>query len=242
MCEMLDGRCGTDMRAGTTFAEIGIMKEPEMALISTGVSNNTQGPGSSKAPDAESDRPKGLWAWLRKLAYDNLVYPLAFSKHPPKFDARGIALGLFIGFIIPIGGQVIALTFLRTFIRFNFLASVAASLVSNPLNAVPLYYGYYCLGSWVLASPVDLDFSCFNKLMHPVSDASSFWDGWSAFMDLGKEILVRWSVGAVVLAVVFAPLGYLATYKLQQERCKRAARKMGLAYERFLEHLEKGSS
>jgi uncharacterized protein (DUF2062 family) len=219
-----------------------MVKEHEMALSGSGASNNAMGPGTHNAPGSGSDRARGLWARLRKIAYDNLIYPLAFSKHPPKFDARGIALGLIIGLIVPIGGQVVILTLLRTAIRFNYLAAIAASLVSNPLNAVPLYYGYYCLGSWIVGGHVALDFSCFNKLMHPVADASSFWDGISAFMALGREILLRWCVAAVALAAVFGPLGYLVTYKIQHVRCKRAAEKMGLEYERFLEHMEKGPS
>lgn len=213
-----------------------------MAPSGTRVSQDTQESGSSEAPKPGKDRARGWWAWLRKFVYDNVVYPLVFSKHPPKFDARGIALGLIIGLVVPIGGQVIVLTFLRTIIRFNFLAAFAASLISNPLNAAPLYYGYYCLGSWIVGSHAALDFSCFNKLMHPIADASSFWEGMSAFMALGTEILERWTVAAVVLALVFGPLGYLVTYRIQQARCKRAARKMGLAYEHFLEHLEKESS
>jgi len=183
-----------------------------------------------------------MFTRLRGIVYDGIVAPLVFSKHPPRYDARGISLGLIIGLIIPIGGQVAILTLLRMVIRFNYLASLGSSLISNPLNAIPLYYGYYCLGSWLVGSSAELNFTVFSTLMNPITDAASFRDSLSAFMHLGREMLIRWFAGAVALAAVFGPLGYGVTYKIQQTRCKRAAERMGLAYEHFLEDLEKGSS
>jgi uncharacterized protein (DUF2062 family) len=146
-----------------------------------------------------------------------------------------------VGFVIPLGGHLVTMTLLRAVVRFNFLAAVGTSLVSNPFNAIPLYYGYYCLGSWILGRPVDLDFSLFTKLMSPIADAASFWHALSAFMDLSREILVRWFVAATALACLFGPLGYVLTYRIQKGRCTRAAQRMGLAYEHFLARLEKGS-
>lgn len=223
------------------FIAIISSNEPGMAPVGRKVSADPQGPRTPEGPRPRGAERRGLFARLRSLVYESLIAPLAFSKHPPRFDARGVCIGLVVGLIIPLGGHIVTLTLLRAVIRFNFLAALGSSLVSNPLNAIPLYYGYYCLGSWIIGRPVDLDFAVFTRLMNPIADAASFWHALSAFMDLSKEILVRWFVAAAVLAGVFAPLSYFVTYKIQQDRCKRAARKMGLAYEKFLEDLEKGS-
>lgn len=211
-----------------------------MTPLSQRVSSDNQEPAPTERSRSQDAKPGGLFSRLRGIVYDGIIAPLVFSKNPPRFDARGISLGLIIGLIIPLGGHIACLTLLRMLIRFNYLASLGSSLIGNPFNAIPLYYGYYCLGSWLMGSPVELDFTVFSTLMNPITDAASFWDSLSSFMHLGREMLVRWFAGAVALAVVFGPLGYVVTCKIQQIRCKRAAEKMGLAYEHFLENLEKG--
>lgn len=180
-----------------------------------------------------------LWARLYRAFRSNVVDPLLFSKNAPEYDARGVALGLVIGFLIPVGGQLLSLTLLRLVMRFNFLVAAGFSLVSNPLDMIPLYYGYYCLGSVILGNPVALGFERFEKLMHPVMDQTYFWEASYAFAELGREILVRWLVAAVVLAVVFGIAGYVVTLWIQRKRCRQAAEKLGMEYRAFVEHLEK---
>lgn len=69
-------------------------------------------------------------------------------------------------------------------------------------------------------------------------DKTYFWEALAAFADLGCEIVVRWTVAAVILATVFGILGYVVTFRIQEKRCRRAAEELGIAYEHFLEGLE----
>jgi uncharacterized protein len=183
-------------------------------------------------------REIGLWEkcrlWFRKL----FVEPLVYSSCPPWYDARAVSLGLVTGFLVPVGGHLITLAILRVLLRFNYMIAFAFTFVSNPLNVVPLYYGYYCLGSLILGRPVALDYGVFEKLMNPVMDKSYFWEAFAAFMELGREILVRWLVAAASLALVFGTAGYVVTFKVQKDRCKRAAEKLGEKYEKYVEELE----
>jgi len=180
----------------------------------------------------------GLWSkcrrWFRKI----FVEPLVYSSCPPWYDARAVSLGLIIGFVIPVGGQLLALGVLRILCRFNYIVAAAFTLVSNPLNMVPLYYGYYCLGSVMLGRSVALDYSVFEKLMNPVMDKSYFWEALAGFMELGHEILVRWIAAAIPLALIFGTIGYIVTFKVQENRCKRAAEKLGKKYEKYVQELE----
>lgn len=103
---------------------------------------------------------------------------------------------------------------------------------------IPLYYGYYHLGSLVLGRSATLDYGIFEKIMHPVIDKEYFWEIFPAFMELGHEILTRWVVAAVILAMLFGTLGYVITFKVQKERCRKAAEKLGQKYEKYVEELE----
>lgn len=199
----------------------------------------TSVPDNALTPTSETCAKPGLWARCRSSVYRNLVEPLVLSRNPPWFDARAVAVGLVIGFVIPVGGQLVFLGLLRTVYRFNTVAAAAFTLVSNPVNMIPLYYGYYCLGSAVLCRPISMSFDAFDKLMHPVMDKDWFWEALGAFLELGKEFLVRWTVAAVLLAVVFGALGYVVTLHVQQRRGRRAARRMGLEYESYILELER---
>ncbi len=181
----------------------------------------------------------GVLSRCREFLHRHLVQPLVLSKHPPWYDARGVALGLLVGLAIPMGGHTVALALLRLALRFNFLVAFAFSAVSNPLTMIPQYYGYYLLGSWILNRNVTIDYQLFGKVMHPVMGSSYFWEALAAFGQLSKEILINWSVAAVVVSIPVAVVGYVVTYRIQKARIRRSAEKMTRQYEEFLGKLRR---
>jgi hypothetical protein len=178
-------------------------------------------------------------ARCRRFIHSNFLAPLIFSKNPPKFDARGVSLGLFIGFVIPVGGQLLSLALARIFVRFNYVVAAGFTLVSNPFNMIPLYYGYYCLGSFILGRSIHMDMDAFGKLMNPIMDKAYFWEALAAFSELGREFLVRWSVAAMVLGVGFGAASYFIVLWIQTARCARAAEKLAISYHEYVGQLER---
>lgn len=198
--------------------------------------------GKDVLPDPLSKHTKkyrGLIGRFRDLLYETFFKPLVVSRNPPSFDARAVSVGLVVGFMVPLGAHLVSLALLRILFRFNYVVAAGFTLVSNPFNIIPLYYGYYCLGSVLIGQPTALNFQAFEKLMNPVTDQNYFWEALPAFMELGSEILARWLAAALFLSLLFGVAGYLVTYKIQQKRCRKAARAMGLRYEEFLERLGK---
>src|SRR3954462_376775 len=62
---------------------------------------------------------------------------------------RAVALGLFVGIIIPFMHTAIA-ALLATPLRANVAIPAAFPLVVNPLPIPPIYYAAYRIGSWEL--------------------------------------------------------------------------------------------
>lgn len=62
---------------------------------------------------------------------------------------RGVALGLFVGVIIPFMHTAIA-AIAAIPLRANVAMAAAFTLVVNPLTIPPLYYAAYRIGSWEL--------------------------------------------------------------------------------------------
>ena len=149
------------------------------------------------------------------------VDPFVSSKNPPWFDALGVAVGLFVGLGIPLGVQMLLLGLSRLCIRFNAALAFACTCVNNPLSVIPMYYGYYCLGSRILGKPVTVTPEGFRAMLGPVTQAGYFWESLHSFLYLGRDILMRWSVGAIVVATVVAIVGGLVCYNVQRVRYSR---------------------
>jgi len=167
------------------------------------------------------------------------VDPLVRSRNPPWFDARGIAAGLAIGFGVPVGAQMVCLGVARLLIRFNTLIAFTFTWVNNPVTLIPMYYGYYYLGSIILGKPEVMTLEGFHQLMHPVTKAGYFWQSLRAFAYLGVDLVLRWATAAAILSIGAGTLGYVVGHIVQTRRCARRARKLGMSYERLVAELEK---
>jgi uncharacterized protein len=177
--------------------------------------------------------PKG-GGRLRKY----FLAPLLSSSNPPWFDARGIAAGLAIGFGIPVGAQMLCLGIARFLIRFNTLVAFAFTWVNNPITLIPMYYGYYYLGSLILGRSEMMTLEGFHQLMDPITRSGYFWQSLRAFAHLGADIVFRWAAAAVVVAILSGILGYAVGYFVQSRRCIRKAQRMGISYEKLVAELE----
>jgi uncharacterized protein len=170
---------------------------------------------------------------------DYFVAPFVSSRNPPWFDARGVAVGLAVGFGAPLGTQMILLGLLRALFRFNSVTAFAFTWVNNPISILPLYYGYYYLGSLMLGKPPVMSPDDFRELLTPILHANCFWQGLLTFMHLGWDVVVSWSLTAAILAVVTGTLGYLVALHAQRARSMRRARELGVTYEQLLTSLER---
>ncbi len=168
----------------------------------------------------------------------HFIEPFISSRNPPWFDARGVAVGLFIGLGIPVGTQMMVLGLLRLLFRFNTIIAFACTWVNNPVSIIPMYYGYYCLGSLVLGRQVIMSAEDFQTLMRPMLYPEYFWHSAQAFVYLGWDIVVRWSVAALIVSATCGLIGYLGSYRLWKVRCSRKAMQLGISYEKLLSELE----
>ncbi len=66
---------------------------------------------------------------------------------------RGVAIGLFMA-CIPMPFQMVPAALVAILLRANLLFAIGLVWVSNPLTWIPIYYGLYCFGTWILRTPV----------------------------------------------------------------------------------------
>jgi uncharacterized protein len=203
-------------------------------------------PDTQSAPKAlaEKDEPlrpasrPTVLHWLWSKLYGHLIEPLVGSRNPPWYDARGVAIGVIVGFGTPVGAHTAAVCLLRLAFRFNFVAALAFTWVCNPFNVIFLYYGYYHLGSFLLGRSPNMDFHMFERLILPITEKGHFWEALSEFLQLSQDLLARWFVAAAFIAAVSGVIAYVFTRYFQTQRCKRTAKKLGIEYEKLVKDLE----
>jgi uncharacterized protein (DUF2062 family) len=74
--------------------------------------------------------------------------------------AAGAAVGLFIGFAIPIA-QILLAALAAVVLRVNLPVAAAGTLITNPLTVPPIYFAAYQIGSWAtgVSAPASISFT-----------------------------------------------------------------------------------
>ncbi|WP_137937198.1 DUF2062 domain-containing protein [Chitinivorax sp. B] len=99
--------------------------------------------------------------------------------------AIGLAVGLFIGFAVPIA-QIALAALAAIWFRYNLPVAAAATLITNPLTVPPIYFSAYQLGSWLM----------------PMQSYEQWWASKGG----------AFAVGLLTIALSMSLLGYLSVH------------------------------
>jgi len=138
-------------------------------------------------------------------------YYLKFKrlKGNPRSLAQGAAIGAFMAVtpIMPVRTIVIIAS--TAFIQANTLAAlIVATVISNPLTYIPLYYCAVITGNAI--TPYSLNWERVERVLDILTSSKEFNLSIQAVVSLGLESFVVLMVGGIVLAVPVS----LATYGL----------------------------
>ncbi|MBV7257026.1 DUF2062 domain-containing protein [Pacificimonas sp. WHA3] len=169
---------------------------------------------------------KRVARWLMKyaprqevLARNRLLRPISgyigdpnvwhFNRHS---IARGVALGLFLGFVIPIGFQVFIAAFVAVSARANIAVAALFTTVSNPVTVVPIYIAALKTGDWMLGRE--------TSVLAPDANILMIAQGASVPVILGTICF-----GAISGAVGFLTIHFLWRYWVSRRWMARLARR-----------------
>ncbi len=127
----------------------------------------------------------------------------------PERSARGVAVGLFVGFFVPIGLQLIAAVPLAYLVRGNKMLAVLFTFISNPYT-VTFFYPFQCwVGSVLLGNPLSYEelHGTFNRLFSSSSVGAVFLVG----KEMGHELLVPFLFAGLLFGISAAAIGYFST-------------------------------
>jgi uncharacterized protein len=131
--------------------------------------------------------------------------------------ARGVAIGLFFGLLLPLAQFLFAVAF-AIWLRGHVAVAAAATLVSNPLTFAPLYWLAHRIGSTLLGSSraEARVHAAMVEAQVEVTAAAQGWLSatWEAVLSAGAPLLL----GLAVMAVAGALLGFLMVWLLWRPR------------------------
>lgn len=140
--------------------------------------------------------------FLRPVAHR--VLDPALWRFTRRSVPRGVALGVVVGFILPVAQIVFAALVALPF-RANVPVAAATTFITNPLTTPLLWLLAYQIGAWLMRTDVPV-------VTQPVSDAAV---GWLQWITQGLHWLWEkgpaFGVGLLVLTAGCAIVGYAAS-------------------------------
>ncbi|MEQ8768733.1 MAG: DUF2062 domain-containing protein [Planctomycetota bacterium] len=162
----------------------------------------------AKQPGSDSSRNRGLLGWM----HARFIQPMLSVQTSLHSVSLGVSLGLFVGLTPTVGIQMIVVVVIGTLIKANRIVAVAWVWISNPVTMIPMYYGYYWLGSKVLGWEL-LGYSDFAGKLETFG-REGFVAALGELWDLGTVIFEPLIIGSLLLATAGAIFGYPLTYVL----------------------------
>jgi uncharacterized protein (DUF2062 family) len=138
--------------------------------------------------------------WLLRPFAAHLTHP-SLWRMTRRSVPRGVALGLFVGMIIPFMHTFIA-ALLAIPTRANVGVAAMFTLVVNPLTMPPMYYAAYRIGSWELHHDA--------TLVDPAA-AERFSSELSRLLFWLHHASGPIAIGILTIAAVSAGIGYLCS-------------------------------
>ncbi len=124
--------------------------------------------------------------------------------------ARGVAIGLFFGILIPVA-QIFFAAIAAVVLRANLATAALATLITNPLTFPVVYYAAYRIGSILLpgngAALRDVEMS------EEAAEQALEVTGWiPTLLDWATSVGPALAAGLLVLAIGAAGTGYLLVH------------------------------
>lgn len=166
--------------------------------------------------------------WWRRLWTVTLraLRGVVFLEDTPRRIALGSAAGI-LSAALPVFGQTFLGMILARALRANVIASIPWSWLSNPLTTLPMWYGGYRLGLWLIPGQQEvLSYADLTALAERFNH-TNWSDGLSAMLAVLGDILAPLWLGCTALGLAMAVPGFFlvhaAVVRFQRRREARQA-------------------
>ena len=136
-----------------------------------------------------------------------IYYKAVRTGGTPDYAARGWALGMFIGCVIPFSFQLIISIPLSFLLKCSKVGAVLGTLITNPVSILFIYPMQCYVGSKITGGSLTLE-AARNAMKVVLQEQS-----WEALLKLGSDLLIAFFAGGLLLGVILTPITYIVVYQ-----------------------------
>jgi uncharacterized protein (DUF2062 family)/folate-dependent phosphoribosylglycinamide formyltransferase PurN len=165
----------------------------------------------------------------RFVRFWNYMYTkIVRGSGSPDYIARGWALGMFVGCVVPVFCQLVVAVPLSFVFRGSKVGAALGTFITTPPTAIFIYPVQIWIGNKLINGNLSADEG--RKLLEVFNnEALSFSEKWGAFADMGWEVIAAFFAGGIAWALIMTPLTYFGVrtlvirYRNMRERRKLKA-------------------
>lgn len=143
--------------------------------------------------------------WKRKLLF--LYAKIVRADGSPEYIARGWAIGMFIGCVIPMSCQLLISIPLSFALRGSKIGAALGTFITNPFSVLFIYPAQCWVGNKIIGG--SLTWKATEKAAIGLVKLDL-----SGFLHLGGDLIASFFIGGFLLAAICTPVTYFAVYGL----------------------------
>lgn len=150
-----------------------------------------------------------------KQKYLRICAKMVREKVPPEYVARGWAIGMFYGCLIPFGLQLILSVPTALLLKGSKVGAVLGTLITNHFTIFVIYPAQCWLGNHLIGG--SLSYSAASSALADVVKEQSF----ESLFRIGGELVASFFIGGAILTAVMTPITYYSVLALVRRRRAR---------------------
>lgn len=156
----------------------------------------------------------------RKLVW--LYRRIVHEKASPEYIARGWAIGMFYGCLIPFGLQLVFSIPTSFILKGSKIGATLGTLITNHVTIFFIYPVQCLVGNRLIGGDLSIDH--IKGSLYNVMQEQSL----SMLLDLGLELLESFFIGGLLFTAVMTPITYFVVLKIVKKYQLRRERKRAL--------------
>ena len=147
-----------------------------------------------------------------------LYRKIVLEQASPEYIARGWAIGMFYGCLLPFGVQLLFSIPTAFILRGSKVGATVGTFITNHFTIFVIYPLQCYLGAFLIGKP--LSYAAISEAMSGVIEKQN----WDSLLALGWDIVIAFFVGGILMALLFTPITYFLIKSIVEKyRAKRPA-------------------
>jgi uncharacterized protein (DUF2062 family) len=160
------------------------------------------------AEGADNPANRLVWLWESYMYERNDAVKAGIDKLTPEYIARGWAIGMFYGCLIPFGFQLICSIPTAFLLKGSKIGATVGTFFTNHFSIFIIYPLQCWVGNKIMGG--DLTFEAIKQIMKDLLEKQNY----DALFSLGWELVCAFFIGGALLTAIMTPITYFFVKRL----------------------------